>query len=450
MRCAFALLFFCAPALALAQPTEPPTSPHHADWLANRDQQPAPGLVDPLLQRQTNSLAETPIASSSSSRPCRTIFGYLPYWENPTPLRWDLLTHVACFSIEVNQFGNVTNTRGWPWWNVINAAQANDVKVVLVVALFDGSAIDTLISTPQYKQNFFENMRDQLIAGNADGLNIDFENGTTWQDEINDFMADLRAYLDAELPGTELTIATPAVNWSDRWDFVGLAPHVDAMFIMGYQFAGSWSSNAGPNAPLTSSGISITNTVDVQYAGVPPEKLILGVPYYGHHWRTTSSAPRGDVTAFIGSTRFFNDEPNAAFYGRLWDSASQTPWYRWFSNGSWNQVWYDDAESLGLKYQLALDRDLQGVGMWALGYDEGRDELWDQLALQFGGCGPPLPCDFDNDGDCDSLDFARFLFCLAGPERTFPDGHNCRVCDLDGDADVDASDLNLFQGLWTN
>jgi spore germination protein YaaH len=442
---AFGLIFGMCCALACADTA--PLSVHQAESLRHQDAPVNAALLEPTAGMSTlSSASDEPVGLSTNSRPCATVFGYLPYWENPTPLRWDLLTHVACFSVEVNQFGHITNTRGWPWWNVINEAHANGVKVVLVATLFDGAQIETLINTPAYKQSFFVNIRNQLLLGNADGLNIDFENGTQWQDDINGFMADLSAYLKAEIPGIEISIAGPAVNWADRWDLVGLAEVVDAIFIMGYQFAGGWSSVAGANAPLTGGSINITDTVDVQYAGVRRDRLILGVPYYGHHWQTFSSGAGASVRTFVGSTRFFNDEPNAAFYGKLWDANTQTPWYRWFANGTWNQVWYDDAESLGLKYQLAIDRGLQGVGMWALGYDEGRDELWDQLELQFGGCG--TPCDFDDDGDCDGDDMVRFLFCMRGPERTYGENSVCWPYDMDGDQDVDMEDLQLVLLSW--
>jgi spore germination protein YaaH len=418
----------------------PPISAHHRDWLAHRDAPTARVLIDGPLP--TAASRET----GRVGQPCRTIFGYLPYWENPTPLRWDLLTHLACFSVEVNANGTLGNLHGWPWTATVNTAHANGVKVILVVTLFDSASINTLITTPSYKQAFFANIKQQLLIGNADGLNIDFETGTTWQDDINTFMADLSAYLRTDIPDCEVTIAGPAVDWSNSWDLPGLAASCDGIFIMGYAFAGSWSSLSGPNAPLVGGSINITNTVDVQYAGVPRDKMILGVPYYGHHWRTADSTARSSVTAFLSSTRFHNDQPNADFYGRQWHATSQTPWYRWFESGQWHQVWYDDAESLGLKYQLALDRGLQGVGMWALGYDEGRDELWDQLELQFGGC--ERACDIDGDGDCDNMDVSLYTFCIAGPDMTFGDGHTCRNRDLDLDTDVDVADVALYQLEW--
>ncbi len=417
-----------------------PFSPHMHDA-----QRHAEAAVHPGHHR--GPLADKSVAASGpTSVPCQTIFGYLPYWEDPTPLRWDLLTHLACFSVEVNETGAVTNRRGWPWTSTINMAKANGVKVILVVALFDGPKIETLITTPSYKQRFFQNMRDLMLEGDADGLNVDFESGTTWQQHFPAFLTELNAYLEQYIPDVELTVAAPPVNWGNHWDLAAVADACDGIFIMGYAFAGGWSSSTGANAPLTGGSINMTNTVDVQYAGVPRDKLILGVPYYGHHWRTGSDSANAWVASFVSSTRFFNDQPNSGFYGRLWDSASQTPWYRWFSNGQWNQVWYDDAESLALKYQLAVDRGLSGVGMWALGYDEGRDELWDVLDSMFGGCGQLL--DFNDDRLVNFDDVRIMEFCMAGPDANFVPGNMCLRPDLDDDFDVDLRDVSETQRGW--
>lgn len=427
-------------ALAGSAAGQPPIGAHQADWLRHADAPTHPSLLGD--EQRVLAAPEAP----AGARPCRTVFGYLPYWENTSALDWTRLTHVACFSVEVNSNGTLGNKRGWPWWSVINTAKANGVKVILVATLFDGPAIRTLITTPAYKQAFFDNIRQELVAGDADGLNIDFESGTTWQSDINAFMGELNTYLKSHNADWELTFASPAVNWSNRFDLPGLAAACDGLFVMGYAFAGSWSSVTGANAPLLGGSINITNTLDVQYAGVPGEKLILGVPYYGHHWRTSGSSAGAAVTSFVSSTRFYNDVPNAAQYGRRWDAASQTPWYRWQSAGVWNQVWYDDAESLGHKYDAALARGAQGIGMWALGYDEGRSELWDAIESHVGLCGRRT--DFDGDGDVDGQDFVRLIFCAVGDGNVYADGHVCRVCDFDGDHDVDLADVADAQVQW--
>lgn len=380
-------------------------------------------------------------------RPCATVFGYLPYWSDTDDLRYDLLTHLACFSVAVNDNGSLGNDHGWPWTGVINQAHQNGVKVILVATLFDPDKILTLITDPTYKDDFFVNIKAKMLEGSADGLNIDFEgSGSAWKAHINSFMAELTTYLHTELPGSEVTFAGPAVNWSSAWDLPGLADSCDGIFIMGYAFWGSWSTTSGPNSPLTGGTYNITNTVLTQYGPVTqnnPEKLILGVPYYGHHWTTTSSAARAAKIDYLGSTRFYDDQPDSEMYGLLWEELSQTPWFRWHDGSNWHQVWFDNADSLGLKYDLAVANELQGVGMWALGYDGARPELWDLLDEQFGGCG--YCCDLDGDGDVDFNDFALFQFCMQGPGSSYTPGHFCLDGDADQDNDVDLHDFASFQ-----
>ncbi|MCA9256346.1 MAG: hypothetical protein KDA33_11950, partial [Phycisphaerales bacterium] len=185
-----------------------PASVHkaHFDAMCNEPTHPdlLKGPGQPILPRGTNTA------------PCATVFGYLPYWESAANVRYDLISHIACFSVEVNADGSLGNDHGWPWTSVINDAHEAGVKVILVATLFNGSQIDTLISSPANRANFFANIKAKMLQGSADGLNIDFESGTTWQDEINSFMAELTSYLHAEIPGSEVTIAGPAVNWSNR------------------------------------------------------------------------------------------------------------------------------------------------------------------------------------------------------------------------------------------
>ena len=70
------------------------------------------------------------------------------------------------------------------------------------------------------------------------------------------------------------------------------------------------------------------------------------------------------------------------------DSESQTPWYK-YENPTWFQTWYDDSLSLSKKYDFAISKKLGGVGIWALGYDDGYDELWNALSEKMGAKSAP-------------------------------------------------------------
>jgi hypothetical protein len=119
-----------------------------------------------------------------------------------------------------------------------------------------------------------------------------------------------------------------------------------------------------------------------------PEKLIIGYPYFGFEWPATSSSA-GAPTTDTGTAKFYAEmEGNALSYGKLWHESSQTPWYR-YQNPNWVQGWYDDSLSLSLKYDFAINNDLLGVGIWAMGYDGSNPELWDLLSAKFGATAPP-------------------------------------------------------------
>ncbi len=182
-----------------------------------------------------------------------------------------------------------------------------------------------------------------------------------------------------------MSFAGPAVNWGG-WDLWNLAQSCDYIFIMGYAFYGSWSSTSGPNSPLTGGTYNITNTVDTQYGQVTkltPQKLILGVPYYGSRWKTNDNSAYSSVIEYINHPRFSSAFPESQTAGLLWNDKSNTPWYTYQETTDWFQVWFDTDESLALKYDLADDRGYRGVGMWALGYDGSRPELWDELRRRY-------------------------------------------------------------------
>ncbi len=75
--------------------------------------------------------------------------------------------------------------------------------------------------------------------------------------------------------------------------------------------------------------------------------------------------------------------PESQTAGLLWDTKSNTQWYTYQESSKWFQVWFDTDESLSLKYDLADARGYRGVGMWALGYDGSRPELWDELRSRY-------------------------------------------------------------------
>ncbi|MBN2543818.1 hypothetical protein JXI42_13240 [bacterium] len=320
----------------------------------------------------------------------RQVYGFIPYWVHSwgyTPPRWDLVSTIAYFGVDADSSGSLTTLHGWPVWDLINDAHANGVEVDLVCCFFDwdGSQVHYLLNTPTARRNLITNLINQVEAGNADGINIDFELPALGDaTPLMNFMCELSESLQARIPGAKLSIDVPAVDWRGTFLLDDLAPCCDIFFIMGYDYHWSAAPTTGPVAPLDDPG----ETYDISYtldhytslgSGVR-EKLILGLPLYGFDW-LCSGTSRGASTTGSGDAIFYYEAIADTFtYGHYFDWNAPAPWYLY---GSYHQVWYDDTMSLGPKYQFILDENLLGVGFWALGYDDGNTEIWDQIESYF-------------------------------------------------------------------
>ena len=345
-----------------------------------------------LLERSNESEPIAPITPRDRD-PSHEVFGYHPYWMGTswTNYNFDIISTLAYFSAEATATGELVDLHGWPVNSLINEAHVHGVEVVLCVTLFSNSGLTTLLSNPEYRQNLIDNLLIQVQAGNADGVNVDFESFPASQKEnMVTFITDLTNTFHQEIPGSQVTLAMPPVDWNDAWDYHALASISDGLFIMGYNYHWSGSSTTGPNSPLSGSGYTLTWTLldYLEKTDHQSEKLIMGYPYYGFEWPAVSNLP-GATTTGTGDAQFYLEmEGSALSFGKLWHESSQTPWYNYENNG-WYQGWYDDSLSLSLKYDLAIENDLKGIGIWALGYDGNNTELWDLLHAKFGNAAPP-------------------------------------------------------------
>ena len=350
-----------------------------------------------LIVPQVPGPPPVPLAPEVPANLTRTVFGFYPYWAPGfAQVRFQDLTHLAVFSAEADGTGRLVNLRGWPNVPLIQAAHQANVRVVLVCTLFNATEIQSLLSSPTARQTLIANLRDQVVSGGADGVNIDFE-GVPGSQRVNlvAFMQELANEVRAAVPGAHISIDSPAVDWSNAWDYAALSDICDALMIMCYDYYWSGSAYAGPVSPLQSSSLwgsysvrwSIADYLSKVGSG-RSKKLLLGVPYYGYDWPVESDALKaralGQATARIYSVA----STNADIYGRRWDNLSSTPWYFYIA-ATPRQVWYEDSASLSLKYDLVFENALQGVGIWALTYDRDRSDLWKVIEDRFGP--PPAP-----------------------------------------------------------
>jgi hypothetical protein len=259
--------------------------------------------------------------------------------------------------------------------------------VVVTVVCFNSGDITSILSSPSNRQNLIDNLLYQVSAGGADGVNIDFEGVSSSQrTNLVTFMGELTRAFHDSIPGSHITMATPAVDWSGAFDYDALADTCDGLMIMGYGYRWSGSSTTGPVSPLTNWGSkNITWTVNdyLTKTGNDRDKIILGLPNYGRDWACDGPDPEANTTASGVAKFYYTAEPTARTYGKQREMTAFTPWYSYYDT-EWHQCWYDDEVSLGLKEDYINSEDLAGMGIWALRYDAGHISLWNEMEEHFG------------------------------------------------------------------
>ena len=189
---------------------------------------------------------------------------------------------------------------------------------------------------------------------------------------------------------------TSAVNTEhvivDKVNYREAAPALDLVFMMTYDFYGSWTPGAGNHAALHASADGREDGLDVAVrtmtgAGVPPAKLVAGVAMYGRGF--TGVAPPAHGMGFTGSA-FAATFPApegimsyAEIAARYLDAQGRgRHGYRVVEDsrtGAWNLynarnrlfIGYDDPRAVLAKGAFARRAGLAGVFAWDLSGDDG-------------------------------------------------------------------------------
>jgi hypothetical protein len=391
------------------------------------------------------------IRQSADCQLQRTVFGFHPYWAGSDYLnyQWNLLSDLCYFSYEVDPYtGDPVTYYDWLTDPAVDSALAHGVKIHLCATLFSGHS--SFFTNMASRQNLIDNLVSLVQLRNADGVNMDIEAlPSSLGDSVTSFMRDLSVELKTIIPGARISIDLPAVDWDHSFNIIELDPYIDLFFIMGYDYYWNGSSQAGPVSPLYSltSGYdySLSRTISAfGSAGLKPEKFILGIPYYGRQWKTVSNTIPSQKLANGTALTYASVRSNSGgLYNPSnyhWDPNSFSSCYIFFQNESWNQCFIGLDHDLRKKYDIVNYRNLAGIGIWALGYDNGYPDLWQAISDKFSDCYIPLTYDTLYDSGGPMWDY------YAGEDYTMTvdQGFN----DLRG---ITFTDFNLEQGydsLW--
>ncbi len=320
----------------------------------------------------------------------KEVFGWNAYWLGTAYKDYDysLLSEVSYFSCEVNEnTGEPDDVHYWLTTEIVDYAHAAGTRISLTATLFSNH--QTLFDNPTSVQTLIDTLVGLVKYREADGINIDFEAVSSSQKEnLTAFMIALSNRFHAEIPGSTVSIALPAVDWSSTFDVAVMNDYVDIFLIMGYGYHWSGGATAGPVSPKNSgdiwTDIDVTQSINSYLEdGISPEKLCLAVPYYGRDWPTENDNIPSSATATSEAITYQNVRDNYSDYTAIWDNHSSTPGYIYEDASSWHQCWFDNAESMGKKYDMVKAQNIGGIGIWALGYDGSYTELYDIISEKF-------------------------------------------------------------------
>ncbi|HEY0505340.1 MAG TPA: glycoside hydrolase family 18 protein [Lysobacter sp.] len=204
--------------------------------------------------------------------------------------------------------------------------------------------------------------------------------------------------LTAALPAGRMQSAGP-YDPAKSYDLKALGEILDFVNLMTYDMGTAFSTVSTFNAPLREvpqdplppelrRANNVEGAVDFYLQhGVPADKLVLGVPFYGRGFRVKSADNHGLYQPYT--------EPYAAGdwrdiqskllkdpkWTQHWHDVAQTPYL--FNADERVFVSFEDAKSVALRSQLAKERGLRGVFMWELTGDDDQRSLLKAMAAPF-------------------------------------------------------------------
>lgn len=162
---------------------------------------------------------------------------------------------------------------------------------------------------------------------------------------------------------------------------------LDYVNLMTYDYNSHWNKRTGQNSPLFASPNDISPTFNIDAsvnawirAGASPQKLFLGLAFYAQTFTLANPAQNGIGAPVTGPGRAgpYSDSPGLLMYNEICEELNRGGWTVRFDTQQQspyafkgNQWWgYDNVQSIRIKSQYAVQKNLAGVMMWAVDYED--------------------------------------------------------------------------------
>ncbi|XP_048003167.1 probable chitinase 2 [Leguminivora glycinivorella] len=282
------------------------------------------------------------------------------------------------------------------------------LKTILAVGGWnEGSAkYSTMAASATLRKTFITTARDMVLTYGFDGLDLDWEypnqrDSTHGADDVNNFsllLKELREEFDKY--GLLISVAVAALETSASlsYDIPTMAKCQDSndSLLFSMPVTGKTAMLKLERAQRAVLKVAMAKpfrypTTQLYAECCPPEKLVMGVPFYGRTFTLTDAnvngvaAPAsgvglaGQYTAtngFIGYNEFCNKLKTETWDVR-YDSVAQVP----YAVQGKNWVTYDDPSSLVKKVEYAVNLGVAGVMVWSIETDDFHGRCGEDFAL---------------------------------------------------------------------
>lgn len=290
----------------------------------------------------------------------KVVIAYVTSWSSviPDPAH---LTHINyAFGHVTNSFDGVRIDNPQRLKTLVALKEVKpELKVMLSVGGWGSGRFSEMASTDERRKAFAKDCLRVVEEFGLDGIDIDWEYPTSDMagisaspDDTENFtllMKELRRVLPAEM---QLTMAS-AAN-AKYVDFKEAIQYMDFVNVMNYDMASAPQHHSGMYRSEMSPGITCEEGILAHVeAGVPMEKLVFGMPFYGR----ASGALEG-----------FNDYKNivqlpADKFTIEWDDTAKAPYVVEVKSGD-VVCTFDDPRSIAIKCDYIAEKGMRGAMYW--------------------------------------------------------------------------------------
>lgn len=239
-------------------------------------------------------------------------------------------------------------------YNNVNQAGINDYQI---------------LSSTTIRGRLIDNIVQEALNLNLDGINIDFEKVTK---ECSDHYAQFIRELSIACRKGGLILSFDnyvPYNFNDyyRRDVQGKV--ADYVIIMGYDE--HWHGSGDPGS-VASIGY-VSGGIDRTLEQVPREKVVNALPFYTILW-TIDGATVTDEYLLLSNTKDYLQRIGVE---AVWDEETSQLYAEWQSGTKTHKLWAETEESIQVKLNVMQNKDIAGVAVWQISY--GTPEAWELI-----------------------------------------------------------------------